>query len=130
MCSRTAYRFVASTVTDRERPIGFPIGLSFCHGMNGWLVPPARVVFGLLLGIIVKLWNSQALGTQNMKLNMDRFLFYAPGTSVPSLGLDFSCVFELLALAIGHHFDVATAVSANEDTAAVGAESVTRGIRD
>ena len=65
-----------------------------------------------------------------MKLNMDRFLFYAPGTSVPSLGLDFSCVVELLALAIGHHFDVATAVSANEDTAAVGTESVTRGIRD
>lgn len=35
---------------------------------------------------------------------------------------------ELLALAVGHHFDVATAVSTNEDTATVGAVSVTRRI--
>ena len=61
---------------------------------------------------------------------MGRFLSCGHGVSVPLLGLDFSCVVELLALAIGHHFDVATAVSANEDTAAVGAESVTRRIRD
>ena len=59
---------------------------------------------------------------------MDRFLSCAPGTSVPSLGLDFSFVVELLALAVRHHFDVASAVSANEDTAAVRAESVTRRI--
>ena len=98
--------------------------------MNGWLVPPARVVFGLLLGIIVKLWNSQALGTQNMKLNMDRFLSCGHGVSVPLLGLDFSCVVELLALAVGHHFDVTAAVSANENTAAIRPERVTRGISD
>lgn len=61
---------------------------------------------------------------------MDRFLSCGHGVSVPLLGLAFSCVVELLALAVGHNFDVTAAVSANEDTAAVGAESVTRGIRD
>lgn len=61
---------------------------------------------------------------------MDRFLSCGHGVSVPLLGLDFSCVVELLTLAVGHHFDVTAAVSANENTAAVGAESVTRGIRD
>jgi hypothetical protein len=61
---------------------------------------------------------------------MGRFLSYGRGVSVPLLGLDFSCVVELLALAVGHHFDVATAVSTNEDAAAIGAESVTRGVRD
>ena len=98
--------------------------------MSGWHVPPARVVFDLLLEIAAKLWNSPASGTRNMKLNMGRFLSYGHGVSVPLLGLDVSCVVELLALAVGHHFDVATAVSANEDTAAVGAVSVTRGVRD
>ena len=98
--------------------------------MNGWLVLPARVVFGLLLEIIVKLWNSQALGTQNMRLNMGKFLSYGHGVSVPLLRLDFSCVTELLTLAVGHHFDVTAAVSANENTAAIRPESVTRGIRD
>ena len=61
---------------------------------------------------------------------MGRFLSYGRGVSVPLLGLDFSCVTELLTLAVRHHFDVAAAVSANEDTAAVGSESVTRGIRN
>lgn len=98
--------------------------------MNGWLVPLARVVFGLLLGIIVKLWNSQALGTQNMMLNMDRFLSCGHGVSVPLLGLDFSCVVELLTFAVGHHFDVTPAVRTDKDAAAVGAERVTRRIRD
>ena len=51
--------------------------------MNGWLVPPARVVFGLLLEIVVKLWNSPALDTQNMRLSMDRFLSYGQDVSVP-----------------------------------------------
>lgn len=97
--------------------------------MNGWLVLPVRVVFGLLHEIVVKLWNSQALGIRNMMLSMDRFWSYGRGVSVPLLGLDFSCVTELLALAVGHHFDVATAVSANENTAAVRTESVTRRIR-
>ena len=59
---------------------------------------------------------------------MGRFWFYGHGVSAPLLGLDFSCVVKLLALAVGHHFDVAPAVSANEDTAAVRAESVTRWI--
>lgn len=59
---------------------------------------------------------------------MGRFLSYGHGVSAPLLGLDFSCVVELLALAVGHHFDVATAVGANENTAAVGAESVARRI--
>ena len=63
-----------------------------------------------------------------MRLNMGRFLSYGHGVSVPLLVLDFSCVTELLTLAVGHHFDVTTAVSANEDTAAVGAERVTRRI--
>lgn len=89
--------------------------------MNGWRVPPVRVVFGLLLEIVVKLWNRPALGTRSMRLSMGRFLSYGRGVSVPLLGLDFSCVVELLALAIGHHFDVAAAVGANENTAAVGA---------
>ena len=96
--------------------------------MNGWLVLPARVVFGLLFEIDVMLWNSPALDTRNTRLNMVRFLSYAPGTSVPSLGLDFSCVVELLALAVGHHFDIAPAVGTDKDTAAVGAERVTRRI--
>ena len=96
--------------------------------MNGWRVPPVRVVFGLLLEIVVKLWNSPALGTQNMRLNMGRFLSYGHGVSVPLLGLDFSCVAELLTLAVGHHFDVATAVGTDKDTATVGPESVTRRI--
>lgn len=56
---------------------------------------------------------------------MDRFWSYGHGTSVPSLRLDFSCVSELLALAIVHHFNVATAVGANEDTATIRDESVT-----
>lgn len=81
--------------------------------MNGWRVPPVRAVFGLLLEIVVKLWNSPALDTQSMRLNMDRFWSYGHGVSVPWLGLDFSCVAKLLALAVGHHFDVATAVGAN-----------------
>ena len=98
--------------------------------MNGWRVPPARAVFGLLLEIVVKLWNSPALDTQNMRLNMDRFWSYGHAVSVPLLRLDFSCVTELLTLAVRHHFDVATAVSTNEDAAAIGAESVTRGVRD
>lgn len=94
--------------------------------MNGWHVPPVQVVFGLLLEIVVKLWNSPALGTRSMRLSMGRFLSYGHGTSVPSLRLDFSCVVELLALTVGHHFDVTTAVSANEDTAAIRPESVAR----
>ena len=61
---------------------------------------------------------------------MDRFLSCGHDVSVPLLGLDFSCVVELLALAVGHHFDVATAISANEDTTAIRAESVTRRIGD
>ena len=65
-----------------------------------------------------------------MRLSMGRFWFYGHGVSAPLLGLDFSCVVKLLALAVGHHFDVAPAVSANEDTAAVRAESVTRRIGD
>ena len=94
--------------------------------MNGWLVLPAQGVFGLLLEIVVMLWNSPAWGTQSMKSSMGRFWFYGHNVSVPLLGLGFSCVVELLTLAVGHHFDVAAAVSANEDTAAVGAESVAR----
>ena len=78
----------------------------------------------------MKLWNSQAFGTQNMRLNMDRFLFCGHDVSVPLLGLDFSCVVELLALAVGHHFDVTAAVSANENPAAIRSESVTRRISD
>lgn len=35
---------------------------------------------------------------------------------------------ELLALTVGHHFDVATAVSTDKNTATIGAESVARGI--
>ena len=81
--------------------------------MNGWRVPLARVVFGLLLEIAVMLWNSPALGTRNMRLSMGRFLSYGRGVSAPLLGLGFSCVVELLALAVGHNFDVATAVSTN-----------------
>lgn len=96
--------------------------------MSGWHVPPARVVFGLLLEIAAKLWNSPASGTRNMRLNMDRFLSYGHGVSVPLLGLDFSCVVELLALAVRHHFDVAAAVGTNENAATIRAESVTRGI--
>ena len=96
--------------------------------MNDWHVPPARVVFGLLLEIAVKLCNSPALGTQNMTLNMGRFLSYGHGVSVPLLGLDFSCVAELLTLAVGHHFDVATAVGTDKDAAAIGAVSVARWI--
>lgn len=57
---------------------------------------------------------------------MDRFWFYGHGVSVPLLVLDFSCVTELLTLAVGHHFDVAAAVSANEDTAAIRSEGVAR----
>ena len=63
-----------------------------------------------------------------MKLNMGRFWSYGHGVSVPLLGLDFSCVVKLLTLAVGHHFYVATAVSADKDAAAVGTESVTRRI--
>nr|DAE51374.1 MAG TPA: hypothetical protein [Caudoviricetes sp.] len=96
--------------------------------MNGWRVPPVRVVFGLLLEIVVKLWNSQALDTQNMRLSMGRFLSYGHDVSVPLLGLDFSCVVELLTLAVGHHFNVAAAVGANENTAAIWPESITRWI--
>lgn len=96
--------------------------------MKGWLVLPARVVFGLLLEIVVMLWNSPAWGTRSMRLSMDRFWSYGHGVSVPLLGLGFSCVVELLALTVGHHFDVTTTVSTNEDTATVGAESVTRRI--
>ena len=59
---------------------------------------------------------------------MDRFLSCGHDVSVPLLGLDFSCVVELLALAVGHHFDVATAVSTDKDAATVGTESVTRRI--
>ena len=59
---------------------------------------------------------------------MDRFLSYGHGVSVPLLGLDFSCVVELLALAVSHHFDVASAVGADKYTAAIGAESVARRI--
>lgn len=57
---------------------------------------------------------------------MGRFWSYGRGVSVPLLGLDFSCVVELLALAVGHHFDVAAAVGADKDTAAIRAESVAR----
>ena len=81
--------------------------------MNGWRVPLARVVFGLLLEIVAMLWNSPAWGTRSMRLSMGRFLSYGRGLSVPLLGLDFSCVVELLALAVGHHFDVAPTVSAD-----------------
>lgn len=59
---------------------------------------------------------------------MGRFLSYGHGVSVPLLGLDFSCVVELLALTVGHHFDVTAAVRTYKDAAAVGAESVTRRI--
>nr|DAN08672.1 MAG TPA: hypothetical protein [Caudoviricetes sp.] len=51
--------------------------------MNGWLVLPVRVVFGLLLGIVVKLWNSQAWDTRSMRLSMGRFLSCGHGVSVP-----------------------------------------------
>ena len=51
--------------------------------MNGWRVPLAQVVFGLLLEIVAMLWNSPALGTRNMRLNMGRFLSYEHGVSVP-----------------------------------------------
>lgn len=61
---------------------------------------------------------------------MDRFLFYGHGVSAPLLGLDFSCAVELLALAVGHHFDIAPTVSANEDAATIRPERVTRGISD
>ena len=88
--------------------------------MNGWRVPPVRVVFGLLLEIVVKLWNNPALGTRNMRLSMDRFLSYGHGVSVPLLRLDFSCVTELLTLA--------AAVSTDKDAAAVRPVSVTRRI--
>lgn len=56
---------------------------------------------------------------------MGRFLSYGHGVSVPLLGLDFSYVPELLALAIVHHFNVTTAVGANEYTATIRDESVT-----
>lgn len=85
-------------------------------------------MFGLLPEIAVKLWNSPALDTRSMRLSMDRFLSYGRGVSVPLLGLDFSCVVELLALAVGHHFDVTATVGTDKDAAATRAESVTRRI--
>ena len=59
---------------------------------------------------------------------MGRFLSYGHGVSVPLLGLDFSCVVELLTFAVGHHFDVTPAVRTDKDAAAVGTERVTRRI--